>query len=79
MLELVKTFKQVNGVLIPCVVTKRRLGIIAACYADATNASEKLRWNAEKTLEDMCRDAWPVCDGCSRRVSGLHRSLFNNA
>ena len=31
---------------------------IAECYADASKAEKMLGWKAEKSLEDMCRDAW---------------------
>ena len=27
-------------------------------YADPTKALEELGWKTEKTLEDICRDAW---------------------
>lgn len=57
-LDLIKTFERVNGVAIPYEVVARRPGDIAVCYADATRARELLGWRAEKTLEDMCRDAW---------------------
>jgi UDP-glucose 4-epimerase len=31
---------------------------VAVCYADSTKAKEQLGWEAEKNLEDMCRDTW---------------------
>ncbi len=57
-LDLVKTFEQVNGVAIPYDIVDRRAGDIAECYADASKAKELLGWEAKKTLEDMCRDTW---------------------
>ena len=39
-------------------IVERRAGDIAACYADPTKAWKELGWKAEKTLEDMVRDAW---------------------
>lgn len=57
-LELVKTFSRVNRVEIPYDIKPRRAGDIAACYADAGKALKVLNWKAEKSLEDMCRDAW---------------------
>ncbi|MBE6977513.1 MAG: UDP-glucose 4-epimerase GalE [Ruminococcaceae bacterium] len=57
-LEMVNTFAQVNGVKVPYVITDRRPGDIATCYADPAKSEEKLLWKAEKTLADMCRDAW---------------------
>ncbi len=57
-LELVNTFQRVNGVPIPYEIVGRRPGDIAECYADVTKAREQLGWEAERTLEDMCRDSW---------------------
>jgi UDP-glucose 4-epimerase len=57
-LDVVKTFERVTGVPIPYEIAARRPGDIAVCYADATKAHELLGWKADKTLEDMCRDAW---------------------
>lgn len=57
-LEIVKTFEQVNQVKIPYEIVARREGDIAACYADATRAHDMLGWSAEKDLETMCRDAY---------------------
>ena len=57
-LDLVKTFERVNGLEIPYQITERRLGDVAVCYADPTKAKDLLKWRAEKTLEDMCRDSW---------------------
>lgn len=57
-LELVKTFNTVTGKDIPYTIVERRLGDIAACYADSTFAFEKLNWKAEFDLNKMCEDAW---------------------
>jgi len=57
-LDMVKTFEQVNGIKVPYELTDRRPGDIAACYADPAKAQRVLGWKAEKTLEDMCRDSW---------------------
>lgn len=57
-LEMVKTFEEVNGVTIPYVIGARRPGDIAECYANADKAWELLSWRAEKTLADMCRDGY---------------------
>jgi UDP-glucose 4-epimerase len=55
---MVETFKKVNGVDIPYIITQRRPGDIATSYADASKAYEMLNWKATHTLEDMVRDAW---------------------
>jgi UDP-glucose 4-epimerase len=57
-LDMVKTFAEVNGVPIPHRIGPRRPGDIAECYADPTKAREVLGWQATLTLEDMVRDSW---------------------
>ena len=57
-LDMVKTFRDVNAVALPYVIAPRRPGDIAVCYADPAKSAEKLGWKAEKTLADMCRDSW---------------------
>ena len=57
-LDLVNTFMRVNGVNIPYVIAPRRPGDIAENYADPTKAKKLLGSQAEKTLEDMCRDTY---------------------
>ncbi len=57
-LEMVHTFSQVNDLKVPYEIAPRRPGDIGTCYADPGKSAEKLGWKAEKTLADMCRDAW---------------------
>lgn len=57
-LEIVKTFEKVTGRPIPLIYAPRRPGDVAICYADPSKAARLLGWRAEKTLEDMCADAW---------------------
>ena len=57
-LDLVKAFEAANGVAIPYEIAPRRAGDIATCYAATEKAARLLHWRAEKSLEDMCRDAW---------------------
>ena len=57
-LDMVKTFQQVNDVPVPYAIAPRRPGDIATCYADPAKSREVLGWQAEKGLEDMCRDSW---------------------
>ena len=57
-LDVVRNFEKVTGKKIPYVITSRRPGDIDKCYADPTKACKELGWKAEKTLEDMCKDAW---------------------
>ena len=57
-LDMVHTFRDVNGVEVPYQIVDRRPGDLAVCYADPAKSAEKLHWKAEKTLADMCRDSW---------------------
>lgn len=57
-LELVKTFEEVNDVSIPYKIVPRRAGDAASCFADPSKAERELGWKAERGLKDMCRDAW---------------------
>lgn len=57
-LDLVETFKRVNGVDVPYKIVDRRPGDIAACYADPKKAYEELGWKAELGIEEMCKDSY---------------------
>ena len=57
-LDLVRAFEEANGVSIPYEIVDRRPGDIATCYAATEKAADLLGWKAEKSLLDMCRDAW---------------------
>lgn len=56
-LDMVKAFEKVTGKPIPYKIMPRRPGDIDECYADPTKAKEILGFKAEKTIDDMCRDA----------------------
>ena len=57
-LDIVKAFKEANGIEIPYVIAERRSGDVAECYADPKKALNGLGWKAEKNLTDMCKDSW---------------------
>ena len=57
-LEIIKTFEQVNQVKVPYKITGRREGDIEQVWADPTYANEVLGWKAEETVEDTLRSAW---------------------
>ncbi len=57
-LDMVNSFVSVNQVAVPYVISDRRPGDIATCYADPAKSAQVLGWKAEKTLDDMCRDSW---------------------
>ena len=56
--EIVETFERVNGISVPHVYGDRRAGDLPEFYANAEKAKAVLGWETEKTLDDMCRDAW---------------------
>ena len=56
-LDMVKSFEKVIGRPIPYKIMPRRPGDIDECYADPSYAEKVLGFKAEKTLDDMCRDA----------------------
>ena len=57
-LEVVQAFEKASGREIPYVITERRPGDLAVCYADPAKSREVLGWQAERSLDDMCADAW---------------------
>ncbi len=57
-LEIIRTFERVNGVRVPYVITERRPGDIAACYAGCAKAEKEIGFKAVRGIEEMCRDAW---------------------
>ena len=57
-LDVVKTFEDVNGVPVPYVIAPRREGDVAPNYACPDTARHLLGWSAKRDLSDMCRDAW---------------------
>ncbi len=57
-LEMVKAFEKAAEKPISYAIKPRRSGDVASCYADPTLAAKELNWHAEKTLDDMCQDAW---------------------
>lgn len=57
-LDLIDAFESANNVKIPYRIVERRKGDIAFSLADPHKAWELFGWKTERTLEDMCRDAW---------------------
>ena len=56
-LDVVNAFTKACGKQVPYQVVERRPGDIATCYADPSLAEQLIGFKAEKTLDDMCRDA----------------------
>lgn len=57
-LEVVRAFEAASGRPVPTSIVDRRPGDIAQCFADPTLAAQELGWRAERSLADMCEDAW---------------------
>tara|TARA_R110001606_G_scaffold399310_1_gene584789 strand:+ start:117061 stop:118074 length:1014 start_codon:yes stop_codon:yes gene_type:complete len=57
-LQVINTFSQVSGQVIPYKIVDRRSGDIAECYADPTYSAEQLNWQAQYNLEIMVKDHW---------------------
>ena len=57
-LELIKTFEEINCVSVPFVIDKKREGDASKLIADNSKAKKILSWSPQKSLEEMCRDGW---------------------
>ncbi|RFO94878.1 UDP-glucose 4-epimerase GalE [Rhodoferax lacus] len=57
-LDIVTAFEQTSGKKVPYRIAPRRSGDVAICYADVNKALQILGWKAERTLNQMCSDAW---------------------
>lgn len=57
-LELVKTFEEANQVVINRELGARRPGDVPASYTDPARAQKTLKWRAQRSLTDICQDAW---------------------
>ena len=68
-LDVVHAFETANQVKIPYVLAPRRPGDIATCYAGTEKAKRLLGWQAEKGLEEMCRDSWRWQQNCMEEAA----------
>lgn len=57
-LELIRTFEDINKLELPYTYGPRRPGDITAIYANADKAKEKLNWQAQLDLKEALRSAW---------------------
>ena len=56
--EFVKAFEEATGIKVPTKVAKRRPGDAPESYCSPKKALGLLKWKAEKTMADGCRDMW---------------------
>lgn len=57
-LELVNAFIETTGQAVPYVITDRRAGDVAACYASSDKAKALFGWQAQFDIHQMCIDTW---------------------
>ena len=57
-LDVVKAFEKASGRQVPYQLVARRAGDVAQCYADPSLAKDLLGWEAKRSLDEMCADAW---------------------
>jgi UDP-glucose 4-epimerase len=57
-LDVVKTFEEVNQLKLAYKIADRRPGDVVSAYADTTKAEKGLGWKAKRTMADALKDAW---------------------
>lgn len=57
-LEVIHAFERANNLKINYVIAPRRAGDAPKYYANADKAKAELGWEAERSIEEMCRDSW---------------------
>jgi UDP-glucose 4-epimerase len=57
-LQLIKAFQIATGIAIPYVLAARRSGDVASSYANCDLANKEMKWEAKKTIQTCCEDAW---------------------
>jgi UDP-glucose 4-epimerase len=56
--ELLKEFEEASGVPIKFKCLPRRGGDLAAFWADSSKAFEKMSWQPERNIKNICEDTW---------------------
>jgi len=57
-LDVIRAFSKTSGKAIPYHFVERRSGDIAQYFADPTYAFQRLGWQAQLGIEDICTDSW---------------------
>lgn len=57
-LEIIKTFENVNNLKLNYKIVGRREGDVMTCYADTTIANKELNWKTEIGLDEALKSAW---------------------
>ena len=56
--EVLHAFERASGREIPYEIVERRPGDVAVMWADPSRAKAELGWVAQRSLDEMCADAW---------------------
>ena len=56
--EMLHAFERACGREIPFEIVERRAGDVAVISADPSRARDELGWEAQRSLDEMCADAW---------------------
>lgn len=57
-MDIIHAFEKANNLVLAHVIGPRRSGDIPSSYTNPNLALTELKWKAEKSIEDICRDAW---------------------
>ena len=57
-LEIIRSFEEVNSLKIPFRIVSRRNGDVARCYANSNKIKRVLNWTPHFDLNDIMRDLW---------------------
>ena len=57
-MDIIRAFEKANHLKLPYSIGPRRAGDVPESFTDPSLASSELSWNAENSIEDICRDAW---------------------
>ena len=57
-LELISAFEHVSGCKVHFKIGDIRPGDVGTCFTSIHKAKVKLKWQAKRTIHDMCRSAW---------------------
>lgn len=62
----VRAFEFVSGRAVPCDMVRRRSGDVATSCASADRARELPRWQARRSLQEMCAGTWRWQQNCEK-------------
>jgi UDP-glucose 4-epimerase len=68
-LEILKTFEEVNQIKVPYKIVGRREGDIEQVWAEPAHANNVLGWTATETVEETLRSAWAWEQNLAQRKS----------